>query len=172
MEPYPVFDNEGKVRSWLDAGRGVAVWPVLAMDSSLFGSEMLTPGDHENPPNWKCGPAGTKPARILGPEDVAFFHRVMVERSWTETAAGWKAANRYLGGMSISEKHSDEEVPIGRKLTRYTVERFRMESDVKVHMPGHPGRPPVIPGTEPYDRPLHTEFRIGVVRWVCIIPKP
>lgn len=162
-KPYPVFDESGKVQSWLDSGRGLRVWQ--SHDIGAGRPDMLTPGDATEKPHW----AYPEPSEILTAADVVFFHKVMVDRSWTDTPAGWRAAQRYLGSMSIAEKHEDVQVPIGRKLTRYTIEGLRLDSETKVHMPGTPAHGP-IPGTEAYDRPLHVEYRVAVVRWVCIIP--
>lgn len=158
--PYAVMDESGKVAEWLEAGRGLRVWQ--SQDLGAGRPELLTPGDVESEPHWAYKGGGSA---VLGLDDVVFFRRVRVVKSWEDRTPGWKAAQRFAESQSAE----DAQVPIGRKLTRYTVERFTLESNVKVKVPGHPGRPPAIPASTAYERPLHVEYRIGVVEWVCII---
>jgi hypothetical protein len=47
-------EAEEKIRAWLKAERGVAIWRNKDLGSAALGSETFTPGDAKSP-NWRCG---------------------------------------------------------------------------------------------------------------------
>ena len=158
--PYAILDESGKVRSWIESGRKVRVW--VSHDIGAGRPDMLTPGDVETPPHWAYPVAAST---VYDAGEVVFFRKSQVVADWTDSPAGWKAAERYL------DAHPDEsrDAPVGKVLTTYSRERITLESTAKVHHPGTQARGP-IPGTTAYDLPLMTRYRVAVVAWVAILP--
>lgn len=146
---YPIMDETGKVAQWIKDGRGVRVWE--SHDIGAGRPDMLTPGDVETPPHWAYPLSGSKVVT-----DPVFFQRTGVVKSWTDTPAGLRAAERYLGAMSYNDKNEERDAPIGKVFTRYSIERHFYSTEAIVSMPHG-------------DRPLDVEYRVCVVRWTAII---
>lgn len=157
-EPYAVLDETGKVREWLDKGRGLRVW--VSHDLGAGRPDILTPGDVERAPHWAYPLSAS---RVIAPADIVFFHRMTVAKEWSDTRQGWKAAERYVDQTSKLADRIRREAPIGTVLSRFTVERLQYQTTTKVRM-----EPPDGPA---YDRPLASRFVVAVVEWTAILPK-
>jgi hypothetical protein len=144
---YPIMDESGKVREWIDAGRGVRVWE--SHDIGAGRPDMMTPGDVTMPPHWAYPIEGS---RVLQTAEVTFYRRSYVVEMWSDTPAGWKAAERMLPKLE-----RERTAPIGKVLTSYTFERLSLETTERVKV------------SDDYSRPLHTISRVAIVAWTAIV---
>ncbi len=161
-KPYPIMDPSGKAKVWLDAGRGLAIWPCQALDSAQLGNDQITPADgwmpgasedapRPRPSDWRF--RAERPELVItSAEEVIFFRKCYCERHWTASPAGWRAAERYADSP---EREGVREAPIGTVYSRYSVERLSLESDKK----------------REDGQPLLCLYRIGVIVWTAIVPR-
>ncbi len=142
-----IMDETGKVAAWLAAGRGIRVWT-----SPLIGEyvpEVFTPGDGERPDGWRFTHATSV---LLGADDVVFFRKVGVaffpahakRFTFSDTAAGWKAAERVA--RSLPRDNGDAAVRLSHA---FTVERLSYATEEK----------------RADGRPLDVSYRVGVIHW-------
>lgn len=176
-----LLDSDGRLRAWIDAGRGIQVWE--SQDLSTAGRQMFTPGDVDVKPHWSMAKAG----RIETAEDAVWYRRAGVVARWTDSAAGWKAAYRFseqlfrvypspeLRTVEISGRHVDARQqwrsPIGEMYQTWTVERVSYETGERIRYPLSPatlsGEPENRPDGLPPDRPLDSLSFVGVILWIA-----
>lgn len=146
---YPVMDPTGMVRLWIESGRGARAWPCQDIGSDR--PDMLTPGDVRTPPDWRYTYASS---RLLGPDDVVYFGKVPQARgTWTDTPAGWRAAERMARNMEREYPDNDATGAPLRMIYRYTVARITMESAERDHE----------------GRPYHVAYLVGVWQWSALL---
>ena len=153
MEKYPIFDNTGKVKEWLAAERGVAVWPCLALDSVQLGTDMLTPGDGR-PNDWRYAAPNTQPARVLTADDIVFFAQGFSQREWADSPRERRAAHAYVEAWNARAENTERLAPIGRVLSRLVLQPVHIASEEKLD-DGHP---------------LVLHFQLAAVLWTAIVP--
>ena len=156
---YPILDDTGKVRAWLDAGRGVAVWKDEMLDR--LAPDRLTPADRMIPPHW-----GYRLARTIhDPSDVLFYQPVGAVAFWTDSPQGWRAARRAL------EAHPDEthEAPIGTVHTTWTLRRVTLGS-ISISPEGTRLEYRLPDETPP--QLLAVTFKVALIQWTAIDHAP
>lgn len=144
--PYAVLDTAGKVKAWLDAGRGLRVW--TSQEIGPRRPDMLTPGDVTDAPHW----AYRGGDRLVAAEDVVFYLKGPVyyngeTHEWSDTPAGWKAAERALARCPADNGNAPLKLQF-----RYTIERLCYASDAQ------------------YDaahgmRPCGIHYRVAIIQW-------
>lgn len=161
MEPYAVMDPSGEVKGWLDSGRGIAVWPCLALDSGALGTDCLTPADLDKPeqarprPGWRYAAPNTRPARVLmSADEVIFFQKLTAVADFSDSPRGYEACYRWL---ERTKPEMERTAPIGRVLSRYTVERLCLLSTER-NGDGSLTRPPLL-----------VRYRMAVIQWSATI---
>jgi len=158
MDKYPILDESGKVRTWLDQGRGVDVW--ASHDIGAGRPDVFTP--HGAPqPHWAY-----VVERTLGPDDVVFYHPVGVVRSWHDTPQGNRAASKALARDYPDKTRT---APAGTFSTTHTITHYAMGS-ITI-------RPEADGGTvlryrasnEAHPTLLDVEFRVGILEWSALV---
>ena len=150
----PILDESGKVRQWLEAGRGVTVWE--SHDIGAGRPDMLTPGDGQRP-HWAYVAART----ITNAEDCLFYAPGHIVQSWSDTPSGNRAASKALAKMADETRTA----PIGTVHVTHTIHRYAMGSiDIR---PDADGRT-VLQTYGPNKSLVHVEFRVGIRQWVAI----
>jgi hypothetical protein len=157
---YPILDATGKIRQWLEQGRGVRVW-----QSQLIGkpaNDVLTPADtvsENDPPHWEYRGGCKRVLRTMN--DVVFFEKSCVYFDgdnyweWHDSPQGRRAAEKaydngeYKGNILPKD---NGDYPI-KMLFNYTLETLTYESTARVSVVGRD------------DRPLSTHFRLAIVQW-------
>lgn len=156
-ERYAVLDDTGKIREWLDSGRGIAIWRDQQISSSP-APDRITPADGRAG-HWRYG---NKPERvIMDPSGVAFYLAGPIVRHWTDTAQGHDAAERHIDTLPADNRRDDGTWPPTRLLYRYTVRTFKMRAY------GADG--PLTYRAGGHDVPLAIEYRCGVQRWTLLV---
>ena len=89
---YPIDETiADKVREWLRAGRGVAVWQNADLGSASVGSLAFTPGDETGSPHWRYG---------RSPIAVSHSPAEFAVRQWKESSrVKVRRGPPYLGGI-------------------------------------------------------------------------
>lgn len=114
---YPILDTTGKVREWLDAGRGLRVWTNQEIGANR--SDQLTPGDITCSPHWAYTLGSS---RVLGPDDITFYTKCSgFTRIHSDSPAGWKAAEKECARLN-DQPDKEWSAPAGRFARMYTVE--------------------------------------------------
>lgn len=149
----PIMDETGKARQWLDSGHGIAIWESHEIGANR--PDILTPGDAPKP-HW----AYVKAETITSLDACLFYSPMNVVKSWSDTPAGLKAAQRALDKMPDTE----HDAPIGKVYTAYTIYRYTLGSICI--------RPDSEGGTV-LDRfgdnhLTAVEFRVGIRQWSAI----
>ena len=142
---YPVLDESGKVRTWMDAGRKVRVWK--SADLSMYRPDMLTPGDVSQAPHWAYPVADS---RMLDVGNVIFYEACSIDSklTWTDTPAGWKAAEKALAQCP----DTSESRLVGHCYRTHTLKAVQLESKEK----------------RSDGKPLCISFRVGVLQWSSV----
>ena len=163
MTKYPVLDETGKVRKWLDEGRGVDVWQ--SEEIGYMRPDMLTP--HGAPkPHW----AYQVHLSNVDPDTLTFYHPVGIVRSWHDTPQGNRAAARAL---AKDYPDTTREAPGGTFAQTYTLAHYTMGS-ITI-------RPEADGGTilryrradgETHPTLLDVEFRVGILEWSARVDLP
>jgi len=162
MTKYPVLDETGKVRKWLDEGRGVDVWQSQEIGS--MRPDILTP--HGAPkPHW----AYQVHLSNVDPDVLTFYHPVGIVRSWHDTPQGNRAAARAL---AKDYPDTTREAPGGTFAQTYTLAHYTMGS-ITI-------RPEADGGTtlryradgETHPTLLDVEFRVGILEWSARVDLP
>lgn len=153
-EPYPVLDETGKVKEWLENGRELIVWRSVEIGSRR--ADLLTPGDADKP-HWAY--ERFLWFREIG--EVLFFQKSRVVKTYTDTPAGWKAAER-----NLPDDYERAGLAIKSRVT-HSVQRLCYETTERVPFPLRAEFRKE--GAEIKDRALDVNFRIGIVEWVATI---
>lgn len=144
---YTIMDETGKVKAWLDAGRGIRVWT-----SPLIGeyvADILTPGDGARPDGWRFSHATS---RLLSADDVVFYAKVGVAYfpahakrfTFSDTPAGWRAAENVA--RSLPRDNGDAPARLSHA---FTVERLSYATEEK----------------RADGRPLDVSYAVAVIHW-------
>lgn len=150
----PILDATGKVRTWLDDGRGIDIWESHDIGANRL--DMITP--HGAPrPHWAYVVKKGNP----DPSTLVFYHPVGIVRSWHDTPQGNRAASLALGQYPDKTRIA----PAGQFATTYTLKHYTMAS-VTI-------RPEKDGGTvlqnraedEVHPTLLDVEFRVGILEW-------
>lgn len=149
---YRVLDSDGKVRQWLTEGRGVRVW--RNQEIGVTRADILTPADGpEVAPHWayKGGLART----ISGLDGCLFFEQVGIEREWSDTVAGWRAAEAYMAKGKHAEP-AERAAFLGTVYNEWTLEHIAWQTMQRIGVGG------------PNERALGRRFMVACVQWTTI----
>jgi hypothetical protein len=156
---YPILDTTGKVRQWLEQGRGVRVWTNLEIGVSR--PNILTPADTvsaDEAPHWAYKGGGTLVLKSM--DEVTFYQKsgVYYDGSnyweWNDTPSGRRAAMKAFdtGEYKGNElPHDNAGAPL-KMVFEYTLDGVEYRStDIR-------------PDT---GNPLSTRYKVAVVQWVA-----
>ena len=161
-EKVAIFDPSGKVREWLDSGRGVRRWQSQEIGADR--PDMFTPADSQAQPHWAYRDT------LLASEDCVFYERMPgVKELYTDSPAGWRAAHK------LAEKLGEREwtAPAGTFRAAYTVEPITLAEVEWVDNPdGRTRQVEIVPRRDSMDSELNRTartvlFRVAVVEWIA-----
>jgi hypothetical protein len=148
-----ILDEKGKVREWLDQGRGVRRW--VSEDIGAGRPDLFTPGDVTLPPHWAYP---LHASELLEASQVVFFLKGSVYfgedprrpgrftyAEWTDTPMGWKAAAAFADKLP---SRNPAAAPLQFHY-RYTVERVFYETK-ELRADG---------------RPVGIHYRVAIIQW-------
>ena len=150
---YPIYGETGKIREWLAAG-GVNVWRNVDLGHWQVGSLTFTPNtgvERQVGPHWRYGAA---PIEVVRDESrFRFFDAMSVMAVFSISTRGYRAARKQAASILRIEGPYPRETPTGTLTVELTIESLTYESTMRRD-----------------DRPLDTEYRYGIVRWVSFEP--
>ena len=150
----PILDGTGKVRKWLDEGRGIDIWE--SHDIGANRPDMITPYGAPRP-HWAYVVKEGNP----DPSTLVVYHPVGIVRSWHDTSQGNRAASRALDQYRANPRTARA----GQYATTYTLTHYTMGS-ITIR-PEDQGGTVLKYRAEEETHPtlLDVEFRVGILEW-------
>lgn len=152
-----ILDRDGRIKSWLDAGRGIRVWQ--SQDLSCARPDYFTPGGVTEAPHW----AYRGESYLLSADECAFYSRMPgVKALYSDSPAGFRAAERKAEQLGAREWTA----PVGKFASLHTVERITLAAVEYLDNPDGKTRRAEIIRT---DRSTAETvlFRVAVVEWIA-----